>query len=58
MTSPIPPPRISLLIAVVKAHLYPLDTVGAPHGVDNRVEAVAHNAVDLADPCGHQFAQS
>src|ERR1035437_5700841 len=37
------------------AHLHPLDTLGAPHCVDHRVEAVAHDAVDAAHPCGNQL---
>jgi hypothetical protein len=37
------------------AHLHPLDTVGAAHCVYNRVEAVAHDAVDVARPRGDQL---
>src|SRR5665647_3111725 len=43
--------RAGLLVA----NLHPVDTVGAPHCVDNRVEAVAHDAVDVAYPCGDQL---
>jgi hypothetical protein len=43
--------RAGLLVA----NLHPIDTVGAPHCVDNRVEAVAHDAVDMAHPCGDQL---
>src|ERR1019366_8008060 len=44
--------RAGLLVA----HLHPLDTLGTAHRIHNRVEAVAHDAVDVPHPSGDQLA--